>query len=285
MTSYPDLHCGRFRLALDRPIIMGILNVTPDSFSDGGRYNRLDAALARAEQMVEQGAGIIDIGGESTRPDSPPVDPQEEMDRVLPVLEHLQGLGVPLSLDTRRTVVMQAGLRVGVDLVNDVAALEDAGAIAAVAASPAAVCLMHKQGDPQTMQHAPSYASVVDEVEAYLAGRLEAAIAGGIARERILIDPGFGFGKSVAHNYALLANIGRLARMAPVLSALSRKTMLGAVTGIGVPAERMVASVAGALLSVERGAVMVRVHDVKETREALAVWQATREAEYTGEQA
>lgn len=284
MTAYPDLHCGRFRLALDRPIIMGILNVTPDSFSDGGRYNRLDAALARAEQMVAQGAGIIDIGGESTRPDSPPVDPQEEMDRVLPVLERLQGLGVPLSLDTRRTAVMRAGLRVGVDLVNDVAALEDDGAIAAVAASAAAVCLMHKQGEPQTMQQAPRYASVVDEVEAYLAGRIDAAVAGGIARERILIDPGFGFGKSTDHNYALLAHLGRLARLAPVLSALSRKTMLGAVTGLAVPAERMVASVAGALLSVERGAVMVRVHDVKETREALAVWQATRD-QYTGEHA
>lgn len=284
MTAYPDLHCGRFRLALDRPIIMGILNVTPDSFSDGGRYNRLDAALARAEQMVAQGAGIIDVGGESTRPDSPPVEPQAEMDRVLPVLERLQGLGVPLSLDTRRTAVMRAGLRVGVDLVNDVAALEDDGAIAAVAASVAAVCLMHKQGEPQTMQHAPRYASVVDEVEAYLAGRIDAAVAGGIARERILIDPGFGFGKSTDHNYALLAHLGRLARLAPVLSALSRKTMLGAVTGLAVPAERMVASVAGALLSVERGAVMVRVHDVKETREALAVWQATRD-QYTGEHA
>ena len=270
------LHAGRFVLPLQRPLIMGILNVTPDSFSDGGRYLLPDAARARAEAMLAEGADLLDIGGESTRPNAPLVSEQEEIDRVLPVLEALRDYPVPISLDTRRTAVMRAGLALGVDLINDVAALEDDGAIAAVAASSAAVCLMHKQGTPQTMQQAPQYRDVVAEVIDYLATRVHAALAGGIAASRLLVDPGFGFGKTVEHNYALLARLGECARLAPVLAGLSRKSMLGAVTGQDVPARRVAASVAAALLACQHGAAIVRVHDVAETRDALAVWQAMR---------
>lgn len=270
------LHAGRFVLPLQRPLIMGILNVTPDSFSDGGRYLLPDAARTRAEAMLAEGADLLDIGGESTRPNAPLVSEQEEIDRVLPVLEALRDYPVPISLDTRRTAVMRAGLALGVDLINDVAALEDDGAIAAVAASSAAVCLMHKQGTPQTMQQAPQYRDVVAEVIDYLATRVHAALAGGIAASRLLVDPGFGFGKTVEHNYALLARLGECARLAPVLAGLSRKSMLGAVTGQDVPARRVVASVAAALLACQHGAAIVRVHDVAETRDALAVWQAMR---------
>lgn len=271
-----SLHAGRFVLPLQRPLIMGILNVTPDSFSDGGRYLLPDAARTRAEAMLAEGADLLDIGGESTRPNAPLVSEQEEIDRVLPVLEALRDYPVPISLDTRRTAVMRAGLALGVDLINDVAALEDDGAIAAVAASSAAVCLMHKQGTPQTMQQAPQYRDVVAEVIDYLATRVHAALAGGIAASRLLVDPGFGFGKTVEHNYALLARLGECARLAPVLAGLSRKSMLGAVTGQDVPARRVAASVAAALLACQHGAAIVRVHDVAETRDALAVWQAMR---------
>ncbi|AQR65580.1 dihydropteroate synthase [Aquaspirillum sp. LM1] len=274
--SAATLHAGRFVLSLQRPLIMGILNVTPDSFSDGGRYLLPDAARARAEAMLAEGADLLDIGGESTRPNAPLVSEQEEIDRVLPVLEALRDYPVPISLDTRRTAVMRAGLALGVDLINDVAALEDEGAIAAVAASSAAVCLMHKQGTPQTMQQAPQYRDVVAEVIDYLAARAHAALAGGIAASRLLVDPGFGFGKTVEHNYALLARLGECARLAPVLAGLSRKSMLGAVTGQDVPARRVAASVAAALLACQHGAAIVRVHDVAETRDALAVWQAMR---------
>ncbi len=270
------LHAGRFVLPLQRPLIMGILNVTPDSFSDGGRYLLPDAARTRAEAMLAEGADLLDIGGESTRPNAPLVSEQEEIDRVLPVLEALRDYPVPISLDTRRTAVMRAGLALGVDLINDVAALEDDGAIAAVAASSAAVCLMHKQGTPQTMQQAPQYRDVVAEVIDYLATRVHAALAGGIAASRLLVDPGFGFGKTVEHNYALLARLGECARLAPVLAGLSRKSMLGAVTGQDVPARRVAASVAAALLACQHGAAIVRVHDVAETRDALAIWQAMR---------
>ena len=273
------LHCGRFTLSLERPLVMGIVNVTPDSFSDGGRHARPDQALDHALKLVRDGADILDIGGESTRPDAAPVTVQQEMDRVLPLLERLRDIGVPLSLDTRHTVVMQAGLAIGVDLINDVAALEDDGAVARLAGSDAAVCLMHKQGEPQNMQHDPSYQrDVVDEVQAYLTERVAVCIAAGIGRERLLVDPGFGFGKTVDHNYALLAHLDRFATIAPVLAGLSRKTMLGAVTGIAEPAARVSASVAGALIAAGRGAAILRVHDVRETCEALAGWRATRAA-------
>lgn len=273
------LHCGRFMLSLERPLVMGIVNVTPDSFSDGGRHARPDQALDHALKLVRDGADILDIGGESTRPDAARVSVQQEMDRVLPLLERLRDIGVPLSLDTRHTAVMQAGLEIGVDLINDVAALEDDGAVALLAGSDAAVCLMHMQGEPQNMQHDPSYQrDVVDEVQAYLAERVAACVAAGIGHERLLVDPGFGFGKTVDHNYALLAHLDRFATIAPVLAGLSRKTMLGAVTGIAEPAARVSASVAGALIAAGRGAAILRVHDVRETCEALAVWRATRAA-------
>ena len=278
LTMLTSLTCGRFTLPLHRPLIMGILNITPDSFSDGGCYWQRDAALAHAERLLAEGAAILDIGGESTRPHAPPVSEAEELERVLPVLEGLQGCGVPLSLDTRRTAVMQAALAVGVDMINDVAALEDTGAIAAVAAHPVAVCLMHKQGNPDAMQQSPQYQDVVGEVQAYLAQRVAAAVQGGIGRERLLIDPGFGFGKTVAHNYTLLAHLAQFAALAPVLVGLSRKSMLGAVTGREQPADRVAASVAAALLACQQGASIVRVHDVAATRDALAVWEATRAA-------
>lgn len=269
--------CGRFSLSLDRPLLMGILNVTPDSFSDGGSYNRLDAALAHAERLLADGADILDIGGESTRPGAPYVSPEEELQRVLPVLERLAALQVPLSLDTRRTSVMRAALQAGaVDLINDVSALEDDGALALVAAANVAICLMHKQGNPDTMQQQPDYADVVQEVGGYLARRIELCLAHGIARERLLADPGFGFGKTLEHNLALLRALPQLEAMAgaPLLVGMSRKSMLGAITGEAQPDQRLGASVAAALLAAQRGARIIRVHDVKATHQALQVWQA-----------
>ncbi len=258
-------------------MIMGILNVTPDSFSDGGRYNTLDTALQRAQAMLADGAAILDIGGESTRPGAPEVSVQEEMDRVLPVLEKLKDIGAPLSLDTRRTAVMQAALQLGaVDLINDVSALEDQGAVEAVAASQVALCLMHKQGNPDTMQQAPAYEDVVEEVGQYLLRRVQLCLDAGIAAERLLIDPGFGFGKTLEHNLQLLAGLQRIEAISgmPLLVGLSRKSMLGAITGEAIPSERLGASVAVALLSLQGGAKIVRVHDVKASRQALEVWAA-----------
>ena len=269
--------CGRFSLSLERPLLMGILNVTPDSFSDGGSYNRLDAALAHAERLLADGADILDIGGESTRPGAPYVSPEEELQRVLPVLERLAALQVPLSLDTRRTSVMRAALQAGaVDLINDVSALEDDGALALVAAANVGICLMHKQGNPDTMQQQPDYADVVQEVGGYLARRIELCLAHGIARERLLADPGFGFGKTLAHNLELLRALPQLEAMAgaPLLVGMSRKSMLGAITGEAQPDQRLGASVAAALLAAQRGAKVIRVHDVKATHQALQVWQA-----------
>ena len=269
--------CGRFSLSLQRPLLMGILNVTPDSFSDGGSYNRLDAALAHAERLLADGADILDIGGESTRPGAPYVSPEEELQRVLPVLERLAALQVPLSLDTRRTSVMRAALQAGaVDLINDVSALEDDGALALVAAAKVGICLMHKQGNPDTMQQQPDYSDVVQEVGGYLVRRIELCLEHGIARERLLADPGFGFGKTLQHNLELLRALPQLEAMAgaPLLVGMSRKSMLGAITGEAQPEQRLGASVAAALLAAQRGAKVIRVHDVKATHQALQVWQA-----------
>ncbi|SCK16865.1 dihydropteroate synthase [Vogesella sp. LIG4] len=269
--------CGRFTLDLTRPLVMGILNVTPDSFSDGGRFDRLDAALAHAEQLLADGADILDIGGESTRPGAPFVSPQEEEQRVLPVLQKLAGLGVPLSLDTRRSSVMRAALDAGaVDLINDVSALEDDGALPLVAAANVGICLMHKQGNPDNMQQRPQYRDVVEEVGDYLARRVALCREQGVAMERLLADPGFGFGKTLEHNLALLRELPRLEAMAgvPLLVGMSRKSMLGAVTGEQQPDQRLGASVAVALLAAQRGARIIRVHDVKATRQALQMWQA-----------
>jgi len=268
--------CGRFSLDLSRPLVMGILNVTPDSFSDGGRFDQLDLALAHAERLLNEGADLLDIGGESTRPNAASVSPEEEMDRVLPVLERLQGCGVPLSLDTRRTEVMRAAFAIGIDLVNDVSALEAPGALALLAEHPAGICLMHKQGNPDSMQHHPFYQNVVDEVGDYLGRRVSLCLDAGIARERLLADPGFGFGKTLEHNLQLLRGLPELEARAgvPLLVGLSRKTMLGTITGETIASERLGASVAVAIEAARRGARIIRVHDVKATHQALQVLEA-----------
>ncbi|GAA5784931.1 dihydropteroate synthase [Chitiniphilus shinanonensis] len=267
------LQCGRFALPLSRPLVMGIINVTPDSFSDGGRYDSVARAVAHAERLVADGADLLDIGGESTRPGAALVTEDEETRRVVPVLAALQSLNVPLSVDTRRPAVMRAALEVGIDLINDVSALEGEGALPLVAASPAAVCLMHKQGEPQTMQSEPHYDDVVAEVSAYLAARRDAALACGIARERIVLDPGFGFGKLLEHNAALFRALPDIIAQlgCAMLVGVSRKTMLGQITGRQVD-ERLAASLGAALVAAQAGAHIVRVHDVRETVDAFKVW-------------
>ncbi|HEY8888025.1 MAG TPA: dihydropteroate synthase [Gallionella sp.] len=268
------LHCGSFRFDLSRPLVMGIVNVTPDSFSDGGKHLQRDAALAHAQQLITEGADILDIGGESTRPGARPVSIQEEMDRVLPIIEELRDAAVPISIDTFKPEVMLAAIAAGAQMVNDINALQDAAAMNAVAASHAAVCLMHKQGNPQTMQEQPVYQNAVAEVRAFLGERIAAAEAAGIQRDRIVIDPGFGFGKTLAHNLALLQGLNELTALGvPVLAGLSRKSMLGALTGQDV-AQRLPASVAAALIAVQRGANIVRVHDVRATVDALKILNA-----------
>lgn len=266
--------CGNFQFDLSRPLVMGIVNVTPDSFSNGGLHLQRDAALAHAQQLIAEGADILDIGGESTRPGAQPVSIQEELDRVLPVIEGLRGAPVPISIDTCKPEVMQAAIAAGVQMVNDIDALQDAAAMNAVAASNAAVCLMHKQGNPQTMQAQPHYQNVMSEVSAFLRDRIVAAEIAGIQRNRIVIDPGFGFGKTLAHNLTLLRELKKLVELGvPVLAGLSRKSMLGALTGQDV-GQRLPASVAAALIVVQRGANIVRVHDVRATVDALKVWNA-----------
>jgi len=268
------LHCGQFRLDLAHPKVMGIVNVTPDSFSDGGRYVSSAVAIEHAQQLIADGADLLDIGGESTRPGAAEVSEQEELDRVLPVIEGLRDIAVPLSIDTCKPSVMRAAIKAGASLVNDVNALQAKDALQAVADSDAAVCLMHKQGTPQTMQQQPRYADVVAEVCGFLRERIAAAETAGIARARIVIDPGFGFGKALTHNLDLLRHLEALRALGvPVLAGLSRKSMLGALTGRAVD-DRVAASVAAALLAVQRGAAIVRVHDVRETVDALKVLMA-----------
>lgn len=268
------LHCGTFRLDLSRPLVMGIVNVTPDSFSDGGRHLLRDAAIAHARQLVAEGADILDIGGESTRPGALAVSVQQELDRVLPVIEGLRDDAVPLSIDTCKPEVMRAALAAGASMVNDISALQQPEALEALVASDAAVCLMHKQGQPQTMQIEPRYDDVVLEVMEFLRGRIAETEAAGVARNRIVIDPGFGFGKTLAHNLALLRDLQKFTQLGvSLLAGLSRKSMLGAITGQTVE-NRLAASVAAALLAVERGAGIIRVHDVRATCDALKVWSA-----------
>ncbi len=267
-------HCGKSQFDLSRPLVMGIVNVTPDSFSDGGHHLQRDTALAHAHQLIREGANILDIGGESTRPGALPVGVQEELDRIMPVIEGLRGAPVPVSVDTCKPEVMRAALAAGASMVNDINALQHPEALKAVAESSAALCLMHMKGSPQTMQEQPQYRDVVAEVLQFLHGRMAAAQAAGIARERIVIDPGFGFGKTLAHNLALLRELGAFGELGvPVLAGLSRKSMLGAITGNDVD-HRVSASVAAALLAVQRGAQIVRVHDVGATVDALKVWEA-----------
>ncbi|WP_078120540.1 dihydropteroate synthase [Thiosocius teredinicola] len=263
-------------LDLSRPRVMGILNVTPDSFSDGGRFLTLDDALHQAERMIDEGADLLDIGGESTRPGAQAVSLAEEMDRVLPVVERLvASFDTPVSVDTSKPDLMRAAIAAGAGMINDVSALQAPGAIAAVASGRVPVCLMHMQGEPRTMQAAPQYDDVVADIIEYLSNRIAACEAGGISRDRLLVDPGFGFGKTVEHNLQLLRGLEAFRTLGvPVLVGISRKSMLGAITGRPVE-ERMPASVAAALIAVERGARIVRVHDVAATVDAIAVWQAT----------
>ena len=273
-----NFHCGSFRFDMSRPLVMGIVNVTPDSFSDGGLHLERDAALAHAQQLIAEGADILDIGGESTRPGAKPVGVQEELDRVLPVIEGLRGAPVPVSIDTRKPEVMQAAITAGAQMVNDIDALQDAAAMKSVAATNVAVCLMHKQGDPQTMQQQPHYRDVVAEVCAFLRERTGAAQAAGIRRDRIAIDPGFGFGKTLEHNLSLLRELRRLTELGvPVLVGLSRKSMLGALAGREA-GQRLPASIAAALIAVQNGANIVRVHEVGATVDALKVWDAVNGA-------
>jgi dihydropteroate synthase len=253
---------------------MGVLNVTPDSFSDGGRFLDRGRALDHARRMAGDGADLIDVGGESTRPGALAVGEAEELDRVLPIVEALAREGLAVSVDTSKPAVMRAAIAAGAAMINDVAALRAPGAIAACAASRVAVCLVHMQGEPGTMQSAPSYADVASEVRAHLAERAAACAAAGIPRERIVVDPGFGFGKTLEHNLQLLRALPSLATLGyPVLAGLSRKSALGAITGRD-PGERLAASLAAALAAVARGATIVRVHDVRETVDALKVWLA-----------
>lgn len=277
MTQMLDF--GGRTVTLDRPLIMGILNVTPDSFSDGGRFNVPIAALDHARRMVDQGAAFIDVGGESTRPGADEVPVQEELDRVIPVIEMLVAeLPVVVSVDSCKPEVMRASAAAGAGMINDVCALRREGALEAAAETGLPVCLMHMQGTPRTMQQHPRYSNLVEEIASFFGERIACCERAGIARDRLLLDPGFGFGKSLEHNYELLARIGEFRRFQlPLLVGISRKSMIGLALG-GAPVEqRMVASVAAALLAAERGAQILRVHDVAETCDALAVLRHLRD--------
>ena len=270
------LQCGRYGFDLDaRPLVMGILNVTPDSFSDGGRFQSLEFAVSRAEEMISESVDMIDIGGESTRPGSPPVALDEELRRVIPAVYALRDLGKPLSVDTYKPDVMREAILAGADMINDINAFRAPGALDAVVDSDCGLCVMHMQRSPETMQQNPEYTDVVMDVISFLRERIDAMVGAGIERNRICVDPGFGFGKTVEHNFALLRNIGKIQQELglPVLAGLSRKSMIGTVTGKPLE-QRMAGSLAGALAAVAHGARIVRVHDVAETVDAVKVWQA-----------
>ena len=271
-----QLLCGIFSLTLDRPLIMGIVNVTPDSFSDGGKFFVREQAIAHAQQLIEDGADMLDIGGESTRPGAAPAGLQEELDRVMPVLEAVRESGVPISIDTQKPDVMKATIAAGTSMINDVNALQADGAIEACQNSSVAVCLMHRQGTPVTMQLHPEYVDVVREVSAFLRARADACERAGILPARIVVDPGFGFGKTAEHNFTLLRELNSLVQLGyPVLAGYSRKTSLGAVTGRPVGA-RLAASLAAAMIAAQNGATILRVHDVAETVDVLKVLAAAR---------
>lgn len=275
----PKLTAGTFHLEIARPLIMGIVNVTPDSFSDGGRLQNDQQAVSHALLLAEQGADILDIGGESTRPGAAPVPLDEELRRVLPVIEALATRGLVVSVDTRKPQVMEAAIEAGAVMVNDVMALREHGAMEAVAKSEVAVCLMHIQGEPQTMQTAPCYEDVVAEVHEFLGQRIADCEAAGIRRSRLVIDPGFGFGKTLAHNLILLRNLDRLLDLGvPILAGMSRKSMLGMLTGKPVD-QREFAGIAAHLAALSRGASILRVHDVAAMKDAIDVWLAVEGAE------
>lgn len=261
---------ARFRIDLTRPHVMGIVNATPDSFSDGGQFYRPEDACARCDALVAEGVDILDIGGESTRPGSVAPDWREELARVLPVVRHAVRLGVPVSVDTSQPEVMAEVLAAGADIINDVRSLDRPGALDAVRQAPqAGVCLMHRQGEPATMQQAPHYADVTAEVQADLAQRLADLVSAGIAAERVVLDPGYGFGKTLAHNYQLLAQQSKLLDyQLPLLVGMSRKSMIGNLLGRPVD-DRLAGSLACALIGMQHGARIIRVHDVRETMDAL----------------
>ncbi|WP_454259614.1 dihydropteroate synthase [Pseudoxanthomonas mexicana] len=274
--TVPQLDCAGRILRLDRPQVMGIVNVTPDSFSDGGAHDTTDAAVAHALRLVEEGADALDIGGESTRPGAAEVEVEEELRRVVPVIERLAAqVAVPISIDTSKPEVMRAAVQAGAGMINDVYGLRREGALDAAAALGVPVVLMHMQGEPRSMQAAPQYDDVVGEVHRFLAERIFAAEMAGIPKQRIVVDPGFGFGKDTAHNLQLLAQFERFAELGvPVLAGLSRKRSIGELTGRDVPADRVAGSVAAHLIAAQRGAAIVRVHDVAATVDALKVWNA-----------
>lgn len=265
-------NCGKYQLNLDRPHVMGIVNVTPDSFSDGGKYSSTDLAVEHGLALIAEGADILDIGGESTRPGAPPVSLDEELRRVMPVIEALAAVStVPLSIDTYKPEVMRSAIAAGIDIVNDVRALQEDGAVEIVANSDVGVCLMHMQGMPQTMQLAPSYQDVVSEVVHFLSDRMHVATSAGIAIDRIVLDPGFGFGKTTAHNIALIQHLTEIDAIGrPLLVGLSRKSVLGKIAG-GDEQQRLHAGLAASVISAMKGAKIVRVHDVKATVDALKI--------------
>jgi len=269
---------GTHELSLDHPSIMGILNVTPDSFSDGGQFDQRDRAIQHAKEMVAAGATIIDVGGESTRPGAAEVSLDQELQRVVPIITELVAeIDVPISVDTSKPTVMLAAAAAGVSLINDVRALQVPGALEAAAETGLPVCLMHMQGDPENMQLAPKYADIVTEVKGFLHDRIDAAVDAGVARESLLVDPGFGFGKTVAHNYQLLRELQSFTALeCPVLVGLSRKSMINAIIS-RTPEQRTSASVSLAVLAAERGADIIRVHDVAETYDGLAMLKALNE--------
>lgn len=275
---------GSFSVDLHQPRVMGVLNVTPDSFSDGGQHAQLESALTHARAMLAQGADFIDVGGESTRPGAAEVSEQEELDRTIPVIERLAAeIAVPISIDTQKPAVMRAAVTAGASLINDVAALRAEGALAAAADLNVPVCLMHMQGAPRTMQQAPHYADVVSEVAGFLQARAAACVEAGIPHEHILLDPGFGFGKTLDHNVALMQGLSQLKQLGhPLLIGVSRKSMIGALAGsVQQPVaveQRLAGSVAAALFAVTQGAAILRVHDVAETVQALRVWQGLDQA-------
>ncbi|MDQ2138265.1 dihydropteroate synthase [Alcaligenaceae bacterium A4P071] len=266
--------CGRFEFDLERPLVMGIVNVTPDSFSDGGQHDDPDHAIQHAKRLIADGAHILDIGGESTRPGAPAVSMQDELARVLPIVEGLRDCGVPLSIDTFKPDVMRAVLDAGADMINDIYGFRQPGAIEAVAGSKCGLCVMHMKGEPRTMQDAPEYTDLLGEIGVFLGARAQRLRAAWVDPRRIVLDPGFGFGKTVDQNYQLLRRLSNLRVSSyPILVGLSRKSMIGNVTGREV-GDRLAGSLAGALACVARGASIVRVHDVAETVDALKVWQA-----------
>lgn len=268
------LRCGAFALNLSRPLVMGVVNITPDSFSDGGKFLATNAAIDHGLQLIEDGADILDIGGESTRPGAEPVNIAEELRRVLPIIQAMQRKNVPISIDTMKPEVMKAAIQAGVSMVNDVNALRADGAVEICAESNVGVCLMHMQGSPRTMQLEPTYSDVVAEVKTFLLDRAQACERAGIARDRIVIDPGFGFGKNREHNLTLLRRLKEFRELGyAVLAGLSRKSVLGKITGQEV-VSRVPASVAAAMLAAQTGAHIVRVHDVRATKDALAILHA-----------